>query len=263
MAVPTTLADVRLVAALTRSQSESLASVLEGLTAEQWRLACCGDWTVDQVTGHLGIVPSSVEQWYDAAQAGEEVEPVDLRDPEFQETQLDMIGEADPSDRIEGIRYAYAAAADYLDALDPATHELPTYTPEGTLPLRLAGRINLSELVVHGVDVRRAAGLDDRVDAEVAQAVLPHTLAVLPAFVTGATGTEAVELRTGDGTWTLTPAAVEEGSSGAAATLRIDPGDLVLLTWGRISLAGALERGAVIEGDAAAVERLLGGLDPL
>ena len=42
MAVPTAVPDVQHVAALTRRESESLAGVLEGLTAEQWRLPACG-----------------------------------------------------------------------------------------------------------------------------------------------------------------------------------------------------------------------------
>ncbi len=268
MAVPTTVADLHRVAALTRRESEALATVLEGLSAEQWRLPACGDWSVDQVTGHLGIVPSSVEQWYDAAVAGEEVEPLDMRDPEFQETQLDMIGEADPQDRIDGVRYAYGSAADYLDALDPGSLGLPTYTPEGMLPLTLAGRISLSELFVHGFDVRRAAGLDDRGDAEVAEALLPHAMAVLPSFLAGAGDLEApVEVVAGEQRWTLAPASpgvtVEEGAAGGGTRLRIAPADLVLLVWGRITLAEARTRGAGVDGDAAALERLLAQLDPL
>ena len=263
----TTAVDVQHVAALTRRESESLAAVLEGLTAEQWRLPACGDWTVDQVTGHLGIVPSSVQQWYDAAIEGEEVEPVDMRDPEFQETQLDMIGEADPEDRVAGVRYAYGAAADYIDELGADSLDLPTYTPEGMLPLGLAARISLSELFVHGFDIRRAAGLDDRGDQEVAAAVLPHSAAVLASFLTGARDLAApVGLAAGDRSWTVAASAervtVSEGG-GAGTTLRCDPGELVLLVWGRISLADALARGATVDGDPASLEALLAQLDPL
>jgi hypothetical protein len=57
--------------------------------------------------------------------------------------------------------------------------------------------------------------------------------------------------------------AVEEGGAGGGTSLRLDPRDLVLLVWGRISLAEALQRGAAVEGDAAPVERLLAQLDPL
>ncbi|TMD95954.1 MAG: maleylpyruvate isomerase family mycothiol-dependent enzyme [Chloroflexi bacterium] len=268
MAVPTAVPDVQYVAALTRRESESLAGVLEGLTAEQWRLPACGDWTVDQVSGHLGIVPSSVQQWYDAAIEGEEVEPLDMRDPEFQETQLDMIGEADPEDRVAGVRYAYGAAADYVDELGAASLDLPTYTPEGMLPLSLAVRISLSELFVHGFDIRRAAGLDDRGDQEVAAAVLPHAAAVLPSFLAGARDLVApVELVAGDQSWTLAPStggvAVTDGGQGARSTLRLDPGELVLLVWGRITLADALARGGRIDGDAASLESLFAQLDPL
>jgi uncharacterized protein (TIGR03083 family) len=268
VAVPTTVPEVQHVAALTRRESEALAAVLEGLSAEQWKLPACGDWTVDQVTGHLGIVPSSVQQWYDAAIEGEEVEPLDMRDPEFQETQLDMIGEAEPEDRIEGVRYAYGAAADYLAELGAESLDLPTYTPEGMLPLSLAARISLSELFVHGFDIRRAAGLDDRGDAEVAGAVLPHSAAVLPAFLERVRDLAApVELAAGERRWTVAPAAdgltVTEGGSGAGTTLRLDPRDLVLLVWGRISLADAVARGGVIDGDPAPLRSLLSQLDPL
>jgi uncharacterized protein (TIGR03083 family) len=268
MAVSTAAPDVQQVAALTRRESEALATVLEGLTTEQWQLPGVGDWSVDQVTGHLGIVPSSVEQWFDAAVEGEEVEPIDMRDPEFQETQLDMIGEADPEDRIAGVRYAYGSAADYVAGLDPEHLGLPTYTPEGILPLALAVRIPLSELFVHGFDVRHAAGLDDRGDADVAVSLLPHALAVLPSFLGGVGDLAApVELVAGERRWTVAPAAggvtVEEGGAGAGTALRIDPRDLVLLVWGRISLPEALERGAAVDGDQALVERLLAGLDPL
>ena len=268
MAVPTAVPDVRRVAALTRRESEALAAVLEGLSAEQWQLPGCGDWSVDQVTGHLGIVPSSVQQWFDAAVDGEEVEPVDMRDPEFQATQLDMIGECDPEDRIAGVRYAYGSAADYLDDLDAGSLDLPTYTPEGTLPLGLAVRIPLSELFVHGFDVRRAAGLDDRGEPEAAAALLPHALAVLPAFLGGVRDLEApLALVAGEQRWTVAPAgggvAVQEGGAGGGTTLRLDPRDLVLLVWGRISLGEALRRGGTVEGDAAPVERLLAQLDPL
>jgi len=266
VAVPTAV-DVQNVAALTRRESQSLAGVLEGLSAEQWRLPACGDWTVDQVTGHLGIVPSSVQQWYDAAIEGEEVEPLDMRDPEFQETQLDMIGEADPEDRIEGVRYAYGAAAEYIDELGTDALDLPTYTPEGMLPLSLAARISLSELFVHGFDIRRAAGLDDRGDEEVAVAVLPHAAAVLPAFLAGARDLAGpVGLAAGDRSWTVAATSdgvtVSEGGT-AGTTLRLDPGELVLLIWGRISLADALARGATVDGDPASLEALLAQLDPL
>jgi uncharacterized protein (TIGR03083 family) len=268
VAVRTAVPDLHQVAALTRRESEALAAILEGLSAEQWQLPGCGDWTVDQVMGHLGIVPSSVQQWYDAAVEGEEVEPLDMRDPEFQETQLDMIGEADPEDRIAGVRYAYGSAADYLDEIDAGNLGLPTYTPEGMLPLSLAARIPLSELFVHGFDVRRAAGLDDRGDPEVAAALLPHSLSVLPSFLSGVSDLgAAVELVAGEQRWTVAPAAagvaVEEGGAGGGTSLRLDPRDLVLLVWGRISLAEALQRGAAVEGDAAPVERLLAQLDPL
>ncbi len=268
MAAPAAVSDLQLVAALTRRESQSLADVLEGLAPEQWALPGVGDWTVDQVTGHLGIVPSSIEQWYEAAVAGEEVEPIDLRDPEFQETQLDMIGEADPEDRIAGVRCAYASAADLLAELDPGSLDAPTYTPEGMLPLVIAARISLSELYVHGFDVRRATGLDDRGDPEVAEALLPHSMAVLPSFLAGAGDLASpVAVIAGERSWTVAPAgsgvSVTEGGSGGGTALRIDPPDLVLLVWGRIPLSEALDRGAAIDGDAAAVERLLGHLDPL
>lgn len=266
MAVRSAVPDVQHVAALTRRESEALAGVLEGLTADQWRLPACGDWTVDQVTGHLGIVPSSVQSWYDAALEGEEVEPLDMRDPEFQETQLDMIGEADPEDRIAGIRFAYGAAADYIDELGAASLDLPTYTPEGMLPLSLAARISLSELFVHGFDIRRAAGLDDRGDIEVANAVLPHAAAVIPAFLTAVRDLAApVDIVAGERRWTVAPSAegVTLSEGGGSTTLRLDPRDLVLLVWGRITLAEALARGGAIDGDAAVVESLLTRLDPL
>lgn len=268
MAVPTAVSDLQQVAALTRSESEALAAVLEGLSAEQWQLPACGTWTLDQVTGHLGIVPSSIQGWYEAAVDGEEVEPIDLRDPEFQETQLDMIGEADPEDRIAGVRYAYGTSADYFDELDAASLDLPAYTPEGTLPLSLAARIPLSELFVHGFDVRRAAGLDDRGDPAAAAALLPHSMAVLPSFLATVTGLAApVAVVAGERSWMLAPASagvsVAEGRGAAGATLRIDPRDLVLLVWGRITLAEALGRGATLEGDRPLVERLLAQLDPL
>jgi uncharacterized protein (TIGR03083 family) len=268
VAVTNAVPEVQQVAALTRRESEALATVLEGLTAEQWRLPACGDWTVDQVSGHLGIVPSSVQQWYDAAIEGEEVEPLDMRDPEFQETQLDMIGEAEPTDRVEGVRYAYGAMADYLAELGAETLELPTYTPEGMLPLSLAARISLSELFVHGFDIRRAAGLDDRGDAEVAAAVLPHSMAVLPSFLERVRDLAApVELAVDERRWTLSPSAqgitATESGGGAGTTLRLDPRDLVLLIWGRIAVADALARGAAIDGDPAPLESLFAGLDPL
>lgn len=267
MAAPAAVSELQLVAALTRRESESLAGVLEGLAPEQWALPGVGDWTIDQVTGHLGIVPSSIQQWYEAAVAGEEVEPIDLRDPEFQETQLDMIGEADPEDRIAGVRYAYGAAADFLAELDSGSLDAPTYTPEGTLPLVIAARISLSELYVHGFDVRRAAGLDDRGDSEVAAALLPHTMAVFPAFLAGADLAAPLGVVAEERSWTLASGAsgvtVTEGAAGGGTVLRIDPRDLVLLVWGRIPLSEALRRGAAIDGDAAAVERLLGHLDPL
>jgi uncharacterized protein (TIGR03083 family) len=268
VAVPTTLPDVHRVAALTRREAEALAEVLEGLSPDQWARPGCGDWTVDQVTGHMGIVPSSVQPWYEAAIAGEEVEPFDLRDPEFQETQLDMIGEAEPEERIEGIRYAYPTCADYLDSLDAASLDLPTWTPEGVLPLRIAARILLNELYLHGFDIRRAAGLDDRCDTEVAVALLPHTMAILPDVLRAARdlpGTLA--LVGGERRWTVSPAAtgvtVTEGDAPAAATVRLDPRELVLLVWGRISLDEAVSRGATVEGDASLPPAVLNQLDPL
>jgi uncharacterized protein (TIGR03083 family) len=249
VAVPTTLPDVHRVAALTRREAEALAEVLEGLSPDQWARPGCGDWTLDQVTGHMGIVPSSVQPWYEAAIAGEEVEPFDLRDPEFQETQLDMIGEAEPEERIEGIRYAYPTCADYLDSLDAASLDLPTWTPEGVLPLRIAG-------------------LDDRCDTEVAVALLPHTMAILPDVLRAARdlpGTLA--LVGGERRWTVSPAAtgvtVTEGDAPAAATVRLDPRELVLLVWGRISLDEAVSRGATVEGDASLPPAVLNQLDPL
>ncbi|HEX6493052.1 MAG TPA: hypothetical protein VF112_06040, partial [Candidatus Dormibacteraeota bacterium] len=98
-------------------------------------------------------------------------------------------------------------------------------------------------------------------------AVLPHSAAVLPAFLEGARDlAEPVALAAGDQSWTVAASAdgvtVTEGAA-AATTLRADPGELVLLIWGRISLAEALARGARVDGDTSTLESLLAHLNPL
>ncbi len=98
--------------------------------------------------------------------------------------------------------------------------------------------------------------------------MLPLSMTILPTFLTGLrdlSGTLAVIA--GAGRWTLTSAqtgvTVTGGDAGATSTLRLDPCDLALLVWGRISVDEAVSRGATIEGDAALPAAVLETLDPL
>lgn len=251
------------VAAATRAEAGKLAEVLESAPPGFWGKACCGDWTVDQVVGHLGIVPSTIQGLFQDTLDGIEVEPFDATSEDFQEAQLDLIGEGEPADRVEAVLAAYGAFADFASSVssDRRLRE-PAWTPEGVMPLEIGLCIPLNELIVHGWDIRLLLGGPTEPDAGSAELLVPYLARALGAFIAPGTGGRPLALDIGGQSWTLEagPEGVQvEGGVSAEASLKADPATFLLFVWGRITLDEARARGMDVNREAV---RLLNALRP-
>lgn len=255
------------IAAATRLEAEKLAEILGSAPVGSWGKVCCGNWTVDQVAGHLGIVPSTIQGLFQDTLEGVEIEPFDVTSDDFQEAQLDLIGEGEPTDRLEAVLAAYGAFADFASSIPAERLEEPVWTPEGVMPLGIGLCIPLNELVVHGWDIRCCLGGPRELDAGSAELLVPYVMRALSAFVAPDALVRPLSLNVSGQHWTLEggPRGVEVEGGGdpeaslQAPSLKADPATFVLFAWGRITLDEARVRGMAVNSDGI---RLLDALRP-
>lgn len=271
--------DLSEVAGATRREASSLAALLAEVSVGAWKTEACGSWSIDEVAGHVALVPGMMQGLFESALAGELVEEFAVDDPEFQAAQLDLIGEAPPEDRIEGIVAAYEGFAQFVEAVDPDRAGDEVWTPEGPMPLSIAVRIPLNELIVHRSDIVRAVGGVVGADNASAMTLAPYSVAVLASFLPSMACDDIVVRSMGrrwllsfkGSRWSATALTGEQGrdddrSGTVLRHIELSPAMLALLPWGRMTLEEASAGGAQVvgsgEGDADMV-RLFGGIRPL
>jgi uncharacterized protein (TIGR03083 family) len=191
----------------------------------------------------------------------------DVTDPAFADAQLEMMGEAEPDERLDSLLGAFGLFIDAAAEIPAEALDASTWTPEAAeMPVLGALAIGLNELVVHGFEVREAAGLPSDVDAPETLALRDFALHALTGMVRG--DVAPIELRLSGGDPVTVSAsgggvALGAGDADPVATVTCGPAVLALLTWGRIDIDEAARRGWLsISGDLDAVRQLAASVHP-
>lgn len=228
---------------------------------EAWGNKACGDWTVDETVAHLALGPIAYAVILDQMVEGGQEELFDVTDPEFVDSQKELMGEATPTERMESVA---GALGQFNEAgwgvPDEKLTEL-TWTPEAIMPTGAALGIALNELVVHGYEVRVATGLDDPLPAGADPTALAAFALYACTGLVRSGGWAPVEVAIGsakpvvfswDGEKNVMSA---PGDSSPEARLQCGPGVFALLLWGRITVDEAREKfGLTVEGPVDTVE---------
>lgn len=167
-------------AALATSVYDRLLELLDRLAPDDWsRPTDCEGWTVDDVVGHLlGAAEghASLREFVRQFRGGR-------RDSDrFGGSELDAMNDLQvrehahlgPSEKIAALRMIAPAAVRTRTRTPGLLRRLPIPTPEvGAMPSGLPARITLGHLndviltrdvLMHRIDIARAAGLDDGLD---------------------------------------------------------------------------------------------------
>jgi uncharacterized protein (TIGR03083 family) len=159
---------------------------------------------------------------------------------------------------VAELERAHGDFADYVDGIDVAALPFPVQLPFGTFPVWQMVVVVLNEIAIHHWDMR--AGLDPgaQVNSEAVPILVSMAIQSVPLLAHG-------EKR--DGTWQLDvdaptggplvlkvagdKATMEPGSAASpVARLAMDGEAFVLLLWGRLDLAKAIDSGRVrVDGD--------------
>ncbi|MEV7630502.1 maleylpyruvate isomerase family mycothiol-dependent enzyme [Actinoplanes sp. NPDC089786] len=179
----TTLAG-RTIAAL-RSEHDTLASIVRGLSAEQLiSPSGASDWTVADVLSHLGSGAEINLAGFRAA-LGEAEAP----GPDFNQGVWDRWNALSPQDQAAGWLESDNALVAALEAVPEDRHDdlkVKIFLPE-PVPLASFAGLRLSEMVQHGWDAR--VGVDPAATlAEPAAATLAEQLAGGVSFLVGFIG---------------------------------------------------------------------------
>lgn len=250
------------VLAATDRAVRRLVADLSSLPADAWSRPACGSWNVDETVAHLSLGPIAYAVIIEQMAEGGQDELFDVTDPEFAESQNDLIGTAEPQERIDavvGAFHQFSEAA--FDIPEEQLTEL-TWTPEAIMPVAAGLGIALNELVVHGYEVRTATGLDPLPVEGNPAALAAFTIYAFTGLVRDG-GWPPIELAVG-GALPVTVAWNGERTelhavphSETAARIECGAGVLALLLWGRLSLTEARQRfDVIVTGDADAAERL-------
>ena len=179
---------------------------------------------------------------------------------------------AQPREQVIGeLQRVYEDFAEYVETLDVAALAFPVQLPFGTFPVWQIVVVILNELVVHHWDMRAGQQPNARLNAEAVPALVGLGVGGVGLLGRG----EKV-----DGTWQLDVDAPGAGpltlqvqgdqvtsrpgpAQNPAARLGMDGEAFVLLVWGRLDLAQAIDSGRVrVDGDrgrAMALQRLFPG----
>jgi uncharacterized protein (TIGR03083 family) len=253
------------VLAATDMAVRKLVADLETLSPDAWTVAACGAWTVDQTVAHLALGPIAYGAITDQMTEGGVEQLFDVTDPEFAETQLDLMGVAEPQERLDSVVGAFGQFAEAAwDVPAERLNDL-TWTPEGVMPVAAALAIALNELVVHGYEVRLAAGIDPLPPAGDPAALAAFALYACTGLIREG-GWLPVEVALGPAgpvvvSWDTERAVLQSGVD-AAVRLQCSPGVFALLLWGRLTLDQAQAHGLLIDGPEAAVEAFIAATRP-
>lgn len=257
------------VLAATHVAVQQLLDDLSSLPVDAWSRQACGVWSVDQTVAHLALGPIAYAEIVDQITLGGREALFDPTDPGFAEAQEVLMGQAEPADRLDALESAFQQFADTVRGIPTGMLGQLTWTPEGVMPAVAALGIGLNELIVHGFDIRRAAGSDPRlrtVGFDALGGFAIHALAGLvrrggwSAIGVSVRGMEPVVL-----SWDTDRVVLEpRNARDPVATLECEAAVLSLLTWRRLSLDEARRRyGLIIRGhEEDAVAKLLAGTRP-
>lgn len=136
------------------------ADVLKGVTDEQLTAPTpCANLRLDALVAHIGGLALAF-----TAAARKDFGPLTDTVPTF-EIELDENWRTEYPARLAELARAFG---------DPEAWEGMTRAGSVDFPGEVAGIVALTEVVVHGWDVARASGQSYDVDAQTAEAVLPH-----------------------------------------------------------------------------------------
>jgi uncharacterized protein (TIGR03083 family) len=259
--------DAALVLSSTRAAARRLARDLQAVDPGVWARPACGEWTVDQTVGHLVLGPVAYLEIIDQIVAGTDHVLFDVTDADFAEAQLEMMGEATPDERIDSLVSGFDLFIDSAATIPAEALAGTTWTPEAVdMPVVAALAIGLNELIVHGFEIREAAGVPTEPDLPETRAIRAFAIHALAGLVRG--DVPPIELRV-EGGEPVTLWASEDGSvfgageSDLVASVTCSPAVLALLSWGRLDFEEASRRGwATISGDHDAVRQLAAAVHP-
>ncbi len=252
-----------------QAEAKRLEEFLRTLSPEEWqRPSQCDQWQVADVVAHL--TGMSTARRIERGLQGDVTPPEDMASPGTVNEDAFRDGLAQ---RALALRHqlgdqlltAFRAGNDQLDAvladMEPQDWEKFCYHPVGPEPIRTIIDIRLTEVAMHGWDIR--ASFDPR--ASLSEDSLPALLQTIPravrrAFRSDANRPRAVRYRfhmtepvtaTTDILLNADGASVESGSQAEAdVTFRCDTSTAVLVIFGRLTLADAITDGCIrVEGD--------------
>lgn len=249
----------------TNAAVEKLTAELAALPADAWKRPACGEWNVDQTVAHIGLGPIAYGNMIDQMTEGGQDELFDVTDPDFAEMQNDLIGEAEPQERIDSVIGAITQFTEGAATVpDDRMAEL-TWTPEGIMPVAAALGIALNELTVHSFEVRTATGLDPLPAEGNPAALTAFTVYAFSGLIRNG-GWPAVELTVSGNQPVVLAWDGERAVVGADAEPQVrvscGAGVLALLLWGRLSVEQAKEHGLVVDGPADGIESLFAAAKP-
>lgn len=234
-----------------------LVEDLGAIPEQAWSNRACGEWTIDQTVAHISIGPLAFCQMVEQMATGGVTELFDATDPEFSEAQTELMGTAEPFERIESVSGAFAQFAESAWEVPSALLSEPTWTPEGIMPAAAALAIGLNELSIHGYEIRSAAGLDPLPDEGNPAELAAFTLHACSGLIREG-GWPAIEVVLGDDEPVLLAwsdgRVVLDADSTPEVRLETTAGLFALMLWGRLTLDDAMARfDAKVDGGAEGV----------
>ncbi len=254
------------VLAATDQAVHQLTADLLTLSADAWAIPACGSWTVDETVAHLALGPIAYSVITEQMATGGTEQLFDVTDPDFTEAQAELIGTAEPDERIDAIEGSFGQFTEAAREVPDEQLLEATWTPEGIMPVVAGLSIALNELVVHGYEVRTATGLEPLPAAANPDALAAFTVYACTGLIK-AGGWPAIELDvSGSG-----PVVVAWDGDRVVLGADVEPqvrlgspaGVFALLLWGRLSLDAARSQyGVTVTGSAEGAEAFLAAARP-
>jgi uncharacterized protein (TIGR03083 family) len=166
-------------------QRRRFATMLAGLSAEQWRAPTrCEGWTVQDVASHLVGVDAFWQMSVAAGLAGAPTRVLTTFDPRSTPAMLiEPMRELPPADVLAQLAASMDGFLDVLASLDDAGWATPVETPPGYLPARLLAHHALWDCWVHERDIALPLGLAPPVEPDEVAASMRYAAALGPGFL--------------------------------------------------------------------------------
>jgi uncharacterized protein (TIGR03083 family) len=134
--------------------SEWFVSLVEQLAPDCWDQPALGEWTFIELVAHTNRAHTTIGEYLN--------EPVTSVPPDyFTPESVAARGRASVAalgdDPVAGVR---RASSDAVELIGSTSLDTEVGTPQGPLPLGEYLSVRIAELVIHGLDLARAAGIE-------------------------------------------------------------------------------------------------------